>query len=479
MTMDKWGHQLNRLIHDEYRNPFLLVLGMLVMLIGEFSTALSVASILTKFDNGGTAVQLVNILPLVLLALMYPLGPVWLQKSSIPELFKGSLAIFIGGTLLISFAPSLMWLLIGRILQTVGCGMLLPMLPLLILALLPENTRIAHPNQMEDLILGVAIILALLLTGGAFLLGNWQYINLFLIILSLIIYFKGSSIEIDLEVSHYEVEWTNVALSSGFLALIGWLVTLTKTGAQLPVGINGFCLVAGIILLIGYLWRELRVKNPLIDFRALFNIRYLRAVLLQGIGEASLAILMVIGVLYLRQGLKYPIFLIALSLLPSILVMLAVHYLTAKFFDRFKTVTNVRIATGLMMVGWGCLSLFSTYLNLILFIILTMIIEAGHGLLIQVGKRLSRKQKSKRLANMADIFMAQFKLMFAGILLTVLSVVLQNVTESHSASGLPGKLSALAGYRAAFSIFFVITILGWIIATMAGRKLNLFKHIVK
>ncbi|MCZ3394236.1 MFS transporter, partial [Enterococcus faecium] len=86
----------------------------------------------------------------------------------------------------------------------------------------------------------------------------------------------------------------------------------------------------------------------------------------------------------------------------------------------------------LMMVGWGCLSLFSTYLNLILFIVLTIIIEAGHGLLMQVGQELSQNQKSARLNNMADIFMAQFKLMSSGMILAILSVVLQNVTNSHT-----------------------------------------------
>ncbi|WP_235020724.1 hypothetical protein [Pediococcus pentosaceus] len=130
-----------------------------------------------------------------------------------------------------------------------------------------------------------------------------------------------------------------------------------------------------------------------------------------------------------------------------------------------------------MMVGWGCLSLFSTYLNLILFIVLTIIIEAGHGLLMQVGQELSQNQKSARLNNMADIFMAQFKLMSSGMILAILSVVLQNVTNSHTSNGLPGKLSTLVRYRATFSLFFVIAILGWIITMLAGR--NLSKHIVK
>ncbi|WP_235029788.1 stage III sporulation protein AE [Pediococcus pentosaceus] len=80
---------------------------------------------------------------------------------------------------------------------------------------------------------------------------------------------------------------------------------------------------------------------------------------------------------------------------------------------------------------------------------------------------------------MADIFMAQFKLMSSGMILAILSVVLQNVTNSHTSNGLPGKLSTLVGYRATFSLFFVITILGWIITMLAGRNLNLSKHIVK
>lgn len=104
-------------------------------------------------------------------------------------------------------------------------------------------------------------------------------------------------------------------------------------------------------------------------------------------------------------------------------------------------------------VRLGMFDNFSTYLNLLLFVILTMLIEAGHGLLIQVGKQLNQRPRSRRLINMADIFAGQFKLMATSLILTVLSVVLQNVTESWSFSGLPGQLSSLAGYRAAFLVF--------------------------
>jgi DHA2 family lincomycin resistance protein-like MFS transporter len=475
--MDKVRHQFKQLVQGEYRDASILILGMLVMLIGEFSTALAVTKIFEVFGNNEPTIQLVNILPLALLALMYPLGPIWLQKKSIAQLFKASLLIFMLGSLLVGFANSILILIIGRIVQTIGCGIMLPMFSGLIMALLPEEKQSFELDQMGDIILGVAIVLALFLSGISFLLGNWQLINIFLIVLSIIIYYYTSLIEIDLEVSSYEIEWANVALSSGFLILIGWIITLSDN--VVTGWLNGGLFVLGIGLIIIYIWRELHVENPLIDFKGLFDIRYLRAVLLQGIGDASLAVLMIIGILYLRQGLHYSVILIGLALMPSILVMILMHHCTKKFFKKLGTVNNTRIAMGLMMVGWGCLTLFSTYLNLILFIVLTIVIEAGHGLLVQVGKKLSRKQKSTRLNNMADIFMAQFKLMFSSMVLAVLSVVLQNVTDSHTNIGLPGKLATLAGYRAAFSLFFVITILGWIITMIAGRNFNLSKHIVK
>ncbi|XID86251.1 hypothetical protein ACF0HX_01410 [Pediococcus pentosaceus] len=115
-------------------------------------------------------------------------------------------------------------LLLGRIIQTTGCGILLPMLPSLIATILPEKN--VGLTKMGDVMLGVALVLALFLTGISFLLGNWQLINIFLIVLSLIIYHNASSIKIDLEISTYNIERVNVVLSSGFMVLIGWIVTL-------------------------------------------------------------------------------------------------------------------------------------------------------------------------------------------------------------------------------------------------------------
>lgn len=84
----------SQLSSADYHHVTVLILGMLTMLVGEFSTALPIAEILRNFNSGGTTVQLVNILPLAILALMYPLGPVWLQKRTVTTLFRDSLKSF-------------------------------------------------------------------------------------------------------------------------------------------------------------------------------------------------------------------------------------------------------------------------------------------------------------------------------------------------------------------------------------------------
>lgn len=477
--MERVHQWTNQILHGGYKSAIILLLGIIIMLTGEFSTMLSSAKILRSFADGGTVVQLINILPLAILGLMFPLGPIWLQNGNIVKTFQKSLLIFMAGTLLVSINATLPILIIGRVVQTVGCGIMLPMMSALVAILLPESSRFANFDQTEDMILGFSAILAMITTGIAFLIGNWKYVNIFLIIMILLIYYSTSFVKINLEVTHYEIEWLNVVFSSGFLLLIGWLVTLTKVGVKVPSWSSWFFFLSGLLFIGIYMWQELHVEHPLVDFRGLFNIRYLRGVFLQGIGAASLIVLMILGVLYLKQGLKYPIFMIGISLIPAIIVMIVVHHCTKKFFGRFDAVNNTRTAMGIMMFGWGCLSLFSAHLHLIMFVIFTMIIEAGHGLLIQVGKNLSSEQKSKRLENMADLFTSQFKLLASAMVLTVLSVVLQNVTENQTSSALPGKLSSLLGYRAAFIIFFVITIIGWIITMIAGRNFNLSKYFLK
>ncbi|WP_229564726.1 MFS transporter [Pediococcus pentosaceus] len=118
--MNKIRHQFDQLVQGEYREAFILILGMIVMLIGEFSTALAVTKIVEAFGNNEVVVQLTNILPLAWLALMYPLGPVWLQKKSVVQLLKLSLAIFMIGSLLVGIAFNMPILLLGRIIQTTG-----------------------------------------------------------------------------------------------------------------------------------------------------------------------------------------------------------------------------------------------------------------------------------------------------------------------------------------------------------------------
>ncbi|XID86252.1 hypothetical protein ACF0HX_01415 [Pediococcus pentosaceus] len=81
--MNKIRHQFDQLVQGEYREAFILILGMIVMLIGEFSTALAVTKIVEAFGNNEVVVQLTNILPLAWLALMYPLAQFGCKKSQL------------------------------------------------------------------------------------------------------------------------------------------------------------------------------------------------------------------------------------------------------------------------------------------------------------------------------------------------------------------------------------------------------------
>ena len=115
----------------------------------------------------------------------------------------------------------------------------------------------------------------------------------------------ANEIEIDLEAQKYSIEWVNFGLSGGFLLLIGGMVLLTKTGLALASWWRWFFLLSALICLALYVRREWQVKNPLIDFRGLLDVRYLRAVLFTGDWAKLPCKFIGGGVLYLRQGLYY------------------------------------------------------------------------------------------------------------------------------------------------------------------------------
>ncbi|AEV94689.1 MFS transporter [Pediococcus claussenii] len=469
---------IKELINSEYRNVLVFLCGMLVMVAGMFSTVDIVPELLKSQDLGVTLLQLINTLPLVILAVMFPLGRIWVQLQSVKKTFQFTLLGFFAGSLIISVSSEFDLILLGRVVQSVSCGMLFPMI-FSIISALSKSTNVTTSRKKRGIIVDRAILLATIISIGSLLLGNWQYQEWFFAGVSLITWGFSYKVKFNIQATKYKVDWHEVALSVGAPILLVWVTSL-GIGA-LPDWVNPLFGGFSLILLVGYIVYDLTSYQPLSGLRQLIHCQYITHVFTTIIGYGSFLLLLSIGDLYLVQGLHYSTFFTALALLPAIDAFILMKRSDLVIIRRLTVASLTKTGMTILMIGWLLLSVFSSYLNLIGFIFVSVIIEVGHGLIARHALNYAVFSLPKESRYAGTLFFQQMNLYVPAIILEIFTVILQNNTElSMTGSSLPGVLSSLSGYRAVFLSYLLIVILGWFITIFDDFKIQInLKNIFK
>lgn len=477
-VMDNSRLTIKELINSEYRNALVFLCGMLVMVAGMFSMVAIVPELLKSQDKGVTLLQLSNTLPLVILAVMFPLGRVWMQLQSVKRTFQFTLVGFFIGSLIMAVSAEFDLMLLGRVIQSISCGVFFPMI-FSITSALTESMNITTSGKKRGTVTDGAILLATIISIISLLLGNWQYQEWFFAGVSLITWGLSYKVKFNIQATKYNVDWHEVTLSVGAPILLVWITSL-GIGA-LPDWVNPLFGGFSLILVVGYIVYDLTSYQPLSRLKQLIYRQYITHMLTTIISYGSFLLLLSIGDLYLVQGLHYSTFFTALSLLPAIGVFILMKRLDLAIIKRSTVASLTKTGMTILMVGWLLLSIFSSYLNLIGFIFVSVIIEMGHGLIARHALNYAVFSLPKKSRYAGTLFFQQMNLYIPAIILAIFTVVLQNNTElSMTSSSLPGVLSSLSGYRAVFLSFLLIVVLGWFITIFDDFKIQInLKNIFK
>ncbi|WP_294974192.1 DHA2 family efflux MFS transporter permease subunit [uncultured Leuconostoc sp.] len=156
----------------------------------ETSMNVTFPKLMSEFGTNANGVQWVTTGYLLAIAIIVPISAFLIRNFSTKALFILSNFLFLFGTVLDSFSPSLTLLLVGRILQGIGTGIALPLMFHIILTKSPIKNR--------GMMMGIGSMITSLApavgpTYGGILLNTlgWRSIFWFLIILIIISFIIG------------------------------------------------------------------------------------------------------------------------------------------------------------------------------------------------------------------------------------------------------------------------------------------------
>lgn len=264
-------------------------------------------------------------------AVMVPVSAFLYRSIRTKKLFLISVGTLAAGSVICAFAVNFPLLLAGRIIQSLGTGMLIPIAMNISLETAPPRKLGTYLGVISAMT-AVGPSSSIIVAGGILVYFNWNMLFLVYAVLAAICFICAACMLKDIaELTHPKLDTVSTILIS--LGLIGILYAVSSSFSG-NIGISAAAAAAGIICLILFVLRQKKILNPLINLQPLTVKPFRLGVCANMITLIIIFALNIILPIYLQSTLGVSAFAAALTLFPAILISGLLSPVVGKIYDR-------------------------------------------------------------------------------------------------------------------------------------------------
>ncbi|MRH43514.1 DHA2 family efflux MFS transporter permease subunit [Aquibacillus halophilus] len=311
----------------------LLLAGSFIAILNQTLMITAIPPIMKEMGITANSAQWLTTVFMLVNGIMIPISAFLLERFTTRQLFITAMSVFAFGTLVAGIAPNFEILLVGRVIQSSGAGVMLPLMQTVFLMIFPVNKRGAAMGLI-GLVISFAPAIGPALSG--WVTENYSWRLLFFIILPIAIidivvaFFALKNVT---ELKNPKVDVLSIILSSfGFGGLLygftcagnyGWLAPITL----LSLGIGSLALTLFIL-------RQLKMKHPMLEFRVFTYSIFPLAVIVGMIVFMGLIGVETLIPLYMQNMRDFTGLQAGLALLPGALITGFMSPITGRIFDK-------------------------------------------------------------------------------------------------------------------------------------------------
>jgi EmrB/QacA subfamily drug resistance transporter len=301
---------------------------------------------------------------LLMNGIMIPVTGMLMHRVSSKKLYMAAMLVFLSGTLLAVSAPNFPTLLIGRLIQAVATGIMIPLMQTILLLIFPKRKR-GVAMGLDGLVLAFARVIGP--TGAGLIIDhfNWRVLfGAFIPIALLAAFLAPAAMRKIVPLEQKSIDFVSLVLSTlGFGGLLYGFSSVGHHGWASPIVIAG--LAGGAISVIGFIYRELTIDNPMLNLRVFRSPLFSLSVVVGGTLMVVMFGAELVLPLYIQNVRGGSAFFSGLVMLPGALIMGVMSPVSGIIFDKI----GIR---QLAITGMGLLTL-----GTIPFVFLTMSTQLG------------------------------------------------------------------------------------------------------
>nr|WP_169717853.1 DHA2 family efflux MFS transporter permease subunit [Sporomusa silvacetica] len=342
-----------------------LKIGTFLALLSETIINVALSNLMEVFSVSANSIQWLTAGYMLIMGTFVPVTAFLIQRITTRQLFLSAMVVFLIGTIFAASAQCFWVLLIGRLIQAVGTGVLLPLMMNTIMVLNPPEKR---GSAMGSALLIVLFAPAIGPTYAGLVMQalNWRWIFILMVPLTIIsisigyIFLKNIT-----ETVKIKLDITSLILST--VGFGGAIYGLNSVFSVDSAGFWGLAfLLIGIAAIIAFTLRQLKISNPLLNVRAFSYPMFSLGIVLITITYMVLFANFVLMPMFIENILGLTIFQAGLAVLPGGIIGAILPPIFGKLYDSFGPPVIVPVGFAIMVVANFSISCMISSTNIIL-----------------------------------------------------------------------------------------------------------------
>jgi MFS transporter, DHA2 family, lincomycin resistance protein len=355
----------------------IMILGVFVAILNETLLNVALTKIMADFGIEPSTAQWLSTGYLLVIGVLIPVTAYLMQRFTTRSLFLGAMSLFTLGTFIAAISPGIEFLILGRLLQASGTGLLFPLLTNVVFSVVPFEKR---GSAMGTIGIVITFAPAIGPTLSGIVVEHFSWRVLFygvLPIALLVIGFAYVKLKNVTETTNPKVDLISLLLSTlGFGGIVygfssfgeghgGW----SSNDVLIPITI-------GVVSLVLFTWRQLTISEPLLNLRTFkYSIFRMSTLIMMIVMMAMFSAMMLLPI-FLQNALGYSPLKAGLIMLPGGIVMGIMSPITGRLFDKFGAKWLALIGLGLVantLWQFALIDLTTPYISIMIFNTLLML----------------------------------------------------------------------------------------------------------
>jgi EmrB/QacA subfamily drug resistance transporter len=337
-----------------------------IVIVGSFLTSLNqtvltsaLPTIMKDFNIDANIGQWLTTIYLLVLGVIIPTTAFLTNKISTRKLYISAMGLFLIGCIVSICAQNISIMIISRIIQAIGAGILIQLVQVVILNLYPKESRGAAMG-IYGLTLGFAPAIGPTFSGFIIDFLGWRSlfymlasISLLDIVVAMFLLRNVGEIKKD-----NKLDIISVVLSTlGFGGILIGASNQGSYGWESPV--TYIPLVVGIVSIIVFALRQIKIENPLLELKVFKSRDFTVSTILICIAYAAMMSATILLSIYVQSLRGYSAVTSGLVMLPGSFLFAILSPVTGKFLDKY----GPRVLCILGMISFGVGTFAFSYLG--------------------------------------------------------------------------------------------------------------------